>query len=237
MGVGILLPIFLIVVYTFLNPLIVEARSGCCSWHRGVRGCDYDVGRQVCNDGLYSPSCTCPIIRKPSCTITITPSVIIWGQNATLSWNSSNASYIQSSSFGAYILQGSQPVKPTTDMSYSMVVSNLRGQSGCQAGIKVNPKIETKNFTTTKEIRLEDETIYDDNLSKWSKEIIDEGVIGSKEIITTITYTNDREIKREITSEIIKIEPKKKVIKIGTKNPFVYYFEIIKNKIKSIFQH
>ena len=33
------------------------ARSGCCSWHGGVCGCS--GGRQICCDGVPSPSCTC----------------------------------------------------------------------------------------------------------------------------------------------------------------------------------
>lgn len=37
-------------------PDIVE-RSGCCSWHGGVCGCD--SGRAVCCDGMLSPSCGC----------------------------------------------------------------------------------------------------------------------------------------------------------------------------------
>lgn len=40
-------------------PILTQARSGCCSWHGGVSGCDSSVGRQVCNDGTLSPSCTC----------------------------------------------------------------------------------------------------------------------------------------------------------------------------------
>ncbi|MCX6766889.1 MAG: hypothetical protein NT170_03900 [Candidatus Moranbacteria bacterium] len=39
-----------------------NARSGCCSWHEGVSRCDTSTGRQVCNDGTYSPSCTCRYI-------------------------------------------------------------------------------------------------------------------------------------------------------------------------------
>ncbi len=35
------------------------ANRGCCSWHGGVNGCDREVGRLVCNDGMYSPSCGC----------------------------------------------------------------------------------------------------------------------------------------------------------------------------------
>ncbi len=34
------------------------AKSGCCSWHDGVCGCDA-LGRVICCDGTISPSCTC----------------------------------------------------------------------------------------------------------------------------------------------------------------------------------
>jgi hypothetical protein len=36
---------------------IFYARSGCCSWHKGVCGCQF--GRAVCCDGTLSPSCGC----------------------------------------------------------------------------------------------------------------------------------------------------------------------------------
>lgn len=45
-----------------LVPFFASARSGCCSWHDGVSHCDTSTGRQVCNDGSYSPSCTCEYI-------------------------------------------------------------------------------------------------------------------------------------------------------------------------------
>lgn len=35
------------------------ARSGCCSHHRGVCGCDQALDRIECCDGTLSPSCTC----------------------------------------------------------------------------------------------------------------------------------------------------------------------------------
>jgi len=41
-----------------------SAKSGCCSWHKGVSHCDSSTGRQVCNDGTYSPSCTCPKVTS-----------------------------------------------------------------------------------------------------------------------------------------------------------------------------
>jgi hypothetical protein len=38
-------------------------QRGCCSWHGGVGGCSN--GKIVCNDGTYSPSCTCAIPVSP----------------------------------------------------------------------------------------------------------------------------------------------------------------------------
>ncbi len=38
---------------------VASAQQGCCSWHDGVSHCDSSVGRYMCNDGTYSPSCTC----------------------------------------------------------------------------------------------------------------------------------------------------------------------------------
>ena len=35
-----------------------NSNQGCCSWHGGIAG--YYMGRIVCNDGNFSPSCTCP---------------------------------------------------------------------------------------------------------------------------------------------------------------------------------
>jgi hypothetical protein len=34
-------------------------RSGCCSWHGGVYGCNEQLDRIICCDGTLSPSCTC----------------------------------------------------------------------------------------------------------------------------------------------------------------------------------
>lgn len=46
---------FILGLFLFIGTSL--ATSGCCSWHGGVSGCSN--GRQVCNDGTYSPSCTC----------------------------------------------------------------------------------------------------------------------------------------------------------------------------------
>ena len=48
------------------DPAGPVARSGCCSWHGGVCGCNY-YGRVECCDGTTSSSCTCnaPTPERP----------------------------------------------------------------------------------------------------------------------------------------------------------------------------
>ncbi len=61
------LPLFFL-FFVFVFQLKSYATSGCCSWHGGVGYCDSSVGRYVCNDGTYSPSCGCNYIApKPTC--------------------------------------------------------------------------------------------------------------------------------------------------------------------------
>lgn len=62
-------------------PQQILAQQGCCSWHGGIDYCDTSTGRYVCNDGEYSPSCTClyipptpkptppPVIMPPVCKL------------------------------------------------------------------------------------------------------------------------------------------------------------------------
>lgn len=40
-------------------PIVKESKSGCCSHHGGVCGCDSNTGHQLCCDGADSPSCGC----------------------------------------------------------------------------------------------------------------------------------------------------------------------------------
>jgi len=55
------------IYYSLLGILLAMANSisyaqrGCCSHHGGVAYCDNNIGRQVCRDGSYSPSCGCAI--------------------------------------------------------------------------------------------------------------------------------------------------------------------------------
>lgn len=51
------------------SPGLILAQQGCCSYHGGISYCDSSVGRYVCNDNTYSPTCGCyrePLVIQPS---------------------------------------------------------------------------------------------------------------------------------------------------------------------------
>ena len=47
-----------------INMPVTYASRGCCSHHGGQNYCDTAVGKWVCKDGTYSPSCTCQKIKN-----------------------------------------------------------------------------------------------------------------------------------------------------------------------------
>jgi hypothetical protein len=120
----------LLVVFLFYFQTIVNAQSGCCSWHGGVSHCDSSVGRKVCNDGTYSPTCACFQESEP---IYIQPQFPI-STNATYTFSSNlNKTYdieIQ--------LNDSNPTQ------YSAVISKCMG---CDPGPKID--FYTNKYTFT----------------------------------------------------------------------------------------
>lgn len=59
--------VVVILIVLILSFEMVDAQRGCCSHHGGVAGCS-SSGRTICNDGTYSPSCTCTPPRIYGCT-------------------------------------------------------------------------------------------------------------------------------------------------------------------------
>lgn len=53
-----------VILLFFINISTAYASRGCCSNHGGQNYCDTSVGKWVCNDGAYSPSCTCQEINS-----------------------------------------------------------------------------------------------------------------------------------------------------------------------------
>lgn len=67
------------VILLFLSVLPINAQQGCCSWHGGISHCSN--GRYVCNDGTYSPTCTCyspPPINLPKTPPSTSPDSVKW---------------------------------------------------------------------------------------------------------------------------------------------------------------
>lgn len=106
---------------------IAQATSGCCSWHGGESYCDYSTNRWVCNDGSYSPTCTCgggyqapAYIPTPTCPLN---------------------SYYNGSSckcYSGYISNGSSCISVQQNcwntLGYSSVYNYSTGQCGCSYG-------------------------------------------------------------------------------------------------------
>lgn len=59
--------LIIMVFILMLLPINVSGRRGCCSHHGGVAGCNSN-GRQICNDGTLSPTCTCTPSYVYGCT-------------------------------------------------------------------------------------------------------------------------------------------------------------------------
>ena len=61
--------VILVLMVLLLLPIKTNAQRGCCSHHGGVAGCS-SSGRQICNDGTLSPTCTCtpPVTYIYGCT-------------------------------------------------------------------------------------------------------------------------------------------------------------------------
>jgi len=78
----------LLAIYIAVTPMNIYAQRGCCSWHDGISHCGSN-GKYVCNDGTYSPSCTCgysapvsPTYRTPIAPSCIRPEI----KSSTANW-------------------------------------------------------------------------------------------------------------------------------------------------------
>jgi len=93
----ILSTILVFTLFLTVTSKVVLSKSGCCSWHGGVCGCDSSVGRQTCCDGTYSPSCTCaynpPPVYIPPPPPTATPTPIALNIQSTAVFNNGTCTY------------------------------------------------------------------------------------------------------------------------------------------------
>lgn len=174
----------------------VDARRGCCSHHGGVAGCNSN-GRQICNDGTLSPSCTCTPTYIYGCT---DPSAKNYNRNA----NKDNGSCI-------YYVYGCTNVDA---INYNSSAEKDDGScilraNGCldQNAINYNSKANTDDGTCryqkeetitvtedNKELEVTYKIIYDKNNSEISREKI-------KETVVKVFEENDSSIKTESSNK------------------------------------
>jgi len=180
-----------------------NAQRGCCSYHGGVSGCDTSVGRQVCNDGTYSPSCGCQIVYVYGC----------------MNYNALNYNPKATKDNGTCKLKTSGCMDKTA-INYNPSANTNDFQ--CQ--FKKQIVVEEPIFYDLKYIDNPNSKVGVENTLK-------EGTNGISAVTYTITTNNDgAEISRVKASELVKIEPLPKEVSRGTMPYPEYYLGVIKQK-------
>ena len=76
--------------------------------------------------------------EKPSCAMSVNPSTISRGSNASLAWASTKASSATLSGFGTVSVSGAKYISPRQTTTYMLTISNASGQSAsCSATLTV----------------------------------------------------------------------------------------------------
>ena len=82
----------------------------------------------------------------PTVTLNVSPGDITQGQNARLSWSSTNASNLTlSPGLGTVDQQGSQAVSPNQSTTYTIVATGNGGQAQASARVTVNARQAAEN--------------------------------------------------------------------------------------------
>lgn len=205
--------IILIISLVILIPE-VQAQKGCCSHHGGVAGCSSD-GRQICNDGTYSPTCTCTPIYNYGCT---DPKANNYNSSANKDDGSCN-----------YNIYG------CTDPKANNYNSNANKDDGnCKYNIYGCTDSKAKNYNkdantsdnsclyeeiVTENTEIEYKIEYKENSKLKYKEekVIKKGKNGQKQITyKIITNESSEEISKEIVEETIINDPVNEVIETNT---------------------
>jgi murein DD-endopeptidase MepM/ murein hydrolase activator NlpD len=80
---------------------------------------------------------TVTVIPPPTCTLSASPSTIVQGQSAAISWTSTNATGGTITNIGAVGPSGSMQVLPAQTTTYSGTFSGLGGSANCSTGVTV----------------------------------------------------------------------------------------------------
>ena len=183
-----LIVIIILLLFIFIDS--VDAQKGCCSWHGGVSGCS-SSGRIICNDGSYSPSCTCTPTYNYGCM----------DQSAN-NYNSNANKDDGSCTYDVYGCLNSN----ATNYNYNANKSD----GSCLFEKIVTEEVEI-NYTSD----YRENTTLEYNEQK----IVQKGIKGSKEIFyKVITNENGVEVSRDVFKEEVIKEPVDEIIEQNTTN-------------------
>lgn len=188
----------------FLIPIPVYAQRGCCSHHGGVSGSCSASGKQICNDGTVSKSCTCSGGGSTNSSYNQPRQVISYTYGCT---DSSAINYNPSANKddGSCIAKKSGCMKQEA-INYDSTANVADGS--CQF------KQEKKN---QKEIKYKTKYKEDDELLQGMEKVSTKGVNGKKEIIySEIIDENGQVLSKEKVSEKVIQKPVTEVIAKGT---------------------
>lgn len=94
-------------------------------------------------------------------------------------------------------------------------------------------RVTVKERTETEELEYETETSYDSSIYKDQKEVVQNGVNGSKAIVYQDRYVNGELNSSTVLSENVVLEPVNEVVKIGTKEKPVVSKPVASNPVKT----
>jgi hypothetical protein len=81
------------------------------------------------------------------------------------------------------------------------------------------PEITTQNIVTTEDIPFKTIETPDNTIAVGQTHVANEGTIGVRTIVTTVTYSDGKEVSRAVTSDSITTGVIDKNILVGTKEP------------------
>jgi peptidoglycan/xylan/chitin deacetylase (PgdA/CDA1 family) len=82
-----------------------------------------------------------PVVTQPTCTLSMSPAAISFGNTATLSWTTANATALSISGIGIVtpVASGSQSVTPTVTTTFTGSVNGDGGSATCSVTLTVLP--------------------------------------------------------------------------------------------------
>lgn len=195
--------LFLLVCFI---PICVEARSGCCSHHGGVAGCS--GGRQVCNDGTLSPTCTCGSGTGSSGTSSRASTV---NSKPTYNYGCTDRSAIN------YDSKANKDNGSCIAKKYGCMDKNaINFDSNANVS---NYDCQYKKIIVVKE-KIEYDTVYKNNkeMNEGDSRQIKDGKNGEREITyDAIVDSNGDVVSKEVISEKVISLPSDRVIEKGTR--------------------